>query len=142
MMQNLLIYNEINSLPAANSICIRQENVETIKYWELDPELEINLESEEEYKKEYVKILEEAVNCRLRSEFKLGFELSGGLDSSSIVCLTKKILKKIYDPAEINTFSYTFNELKECDESYFIKKITDQCRYRTSFCHWRPYKSL
>lgn len=121
----LTIYNEINSLPAANSICITQKNVETIKYWKLDPKLEITLESEEEYKKEYIKILEEAINCRLRCEFKLGFELSGGLDSSSIVCLTKKKYKENNNPMKIKTFSYIFNELKECDESYFIRKITD-----------------
>ena len=44
------------------------------------------MNSEEEYVKKFLKIFTEAVKCRLRSSFPLGFELSGGLDSSSVVC--------------------------------------------------------
>ena len=51
-------------------------------------------------------IFTEAVNCRLRSAFPIGFELSGGLDSSSVVCIAKKILKKNNSFKDINTFSF------------------------------------
>ncbi len=47
------------------------------------------MDSDEEYIKAFREIFTEAVNCRLRSAFPIGFELSGGLDSSSVVCMAK-----------------------------------------------------
>ena len=44
--------------------------------------------------KHFEKYLHEAVKCRLRSAYPIGFELSGGLDSSSIVNTGQKNFKK------------------------------------------------
>ena len=49
------------------------------------------IDSEEEYIKAFKDIFSEAIECRLRSAYPVGFELSGGLDSSSVVCMAKKI---------------------------------------------------
>ena len=64
------------------------------KYWEINPESKIIMNSEEDYIKSFLEIFTEAIRCRLRSAFPIGFELSGGLDSSSVVCMAKKILNE------------------------------------------------
>jgi len=62
----------------------------------------------------------------LRSAFPLGFELSGGLDSSSIVCMAKKILDNSNNSqTHINTFSHIFHDIPVSDERYYIQKVVD-----------------
>nr|WP_054858985.1 asparagine synthase-related protein [Methanobacterium formicicum] len=87
-------YKNIYSLTPAHSVIITKDQNKFRKYWELDPDLEISLNSEDEYIATFLKIFEESINCRLRSEFSIGFDLSGGLDSSSIVCMVKHLITK------------------------------------------------
>jgi asparagine synthase (glutamine-hydrolysing) len=120
-------YKDINSFSAAHTMTIHQNNVEIKKYWTLDPESQIIMDSEEEYANKFREIFTEAVKCRLRTAYPIGFELSGGLDSSSIVSIAKKLLNKNGNSCStnINTFSYIFEHFPVSDESYYIKKVTD-----------------
>ena len=87
-------------------------------YWKLDPDYQISMDSEEDYLEAFREIFTEAINCRLRSAYPLGFELSGGLDSSSIVCMVKKkLLKK-----NIKTFSIIYEGFPDADESILYSK--------------------
>lgn len=117
-------YENILSLTAAHLIEIEKINNKIIKYWKLNPNSEIILDSDEEYVATYRHIFTEAVQCRLRSKFQIGFELSGGLDSSSVVCMAKNILSA-KNHVDINTFSIIFDEFPEVDESKYIKIISD-----------------
>ena len=68
--------------------------------------IKIILNSDEDYDNAFLEIFKEAVKCRLRSAFPIGFELSGGFDSSSVVSIAKYILNnKIFYKTYINTFS-------------------------------------
>jgi asparagine synthase (glutamine-hydrolysing) len=121
--RKLTFYNNILRLPASNFLKITFKCQFLDKYWELNPELEIVFDSDEDYYKKFRELFEESIKCRLRSIHPIGFELSGGIDSSSVVVMSKKILSK--DDVNIQTFSLIFNEIKDSDESYFIKKIVD-----------------
>ncbi len=118
-------YKDIVCFAPAHSLTIDDKISKKRKYWELDRDSEINLDSEEEYVLKFRELFEEAVNCRLRSAFPIGFQLSGGLDSSSVLCMAKKILNANDGyKCEINSFSIVFKHIP-CDESFFIKKVTD-----------------
>ena len=123
--KELTFFNNILSLTAAHFISISQKFELKKIYWKLNPETKIVMDSEEEYFKAYKEIFTEAVNCRLRSAFPIGFDLSGGLDSSSVVCTAKNILTKKNSQAVIETFSQTYDYFTESDERYFIKKVLD-----------------
>jgi asparagine synthase (glutamine-hydrolysing) len=114
-------YLDIHRLPAAHSISIDPYNCDLSRYWELDRESEIIMNSEEDYINEFLRIFTEAVRCRLRSAFPIGFELSGGLDSSSVACVGKHILNLKKDSVE--TFSILYKDFPDSDESYFINKV-------------------
>jgi asparagine synthase (glutamine-hydrolysing) len=117
-------YENIFSLPPANSLTINRKKTKTKKYWELNEKSEIIMDSEEEYVNKFRELFREAVQCRLRSAYPVGFQLSGGLDSSSVICMAKEIFKEKGDTSDINSFSYVFDEIP-CDERYYIQKVVD-----------------
>jgi len=124
--KNATFYNNILSLIASHSITISKNYHKVNEFWKLDPESEIVMDSNEEYIQAFKKIFTESIRCRLRSVFPIGFELSGGLDSSSIVC-TSRLLYNKYSPSKsINTFSFIFDDFANCDERYYINKVVEE----------------
>lgn len=130
----LTFYENIMSLISAHSLIVK-EDIKIKKYWKLNPDLQIIFDSENDYVKSFREIFEEAVKCRLRSYFPLGAELSGGLDSSSVACMARTILseKKNRDSKIINTFSRIFDDIPECDERYYSKKVADMDGIKAHF---------
>lgn len=129
-------YKNIYSLPSANQLKIHYNNHSLIQFWKLDPKLKIIYDSDEEYIDNFREIFKKSVNCRLRSVFPIGFELSGGLDSSSVVCMAKTIFKTMdlsVDNEIIKTFSLIFKEFPQVDESHYIKKIVDTGGFKPNF---------
>lgn len=124
-------YEAVQRLPAAYCLTIKENVINKQRYWQLDPDLEIILDSDEDYYDKFREIFEESIKCRLRSNFKIGFELSGGIDSSSVVVTAKKILSE--KNKQINTFSLIFDEIKETDESYFIKKVVEAGAIKSNY---------
>lgn len=119
-------YKDIFPLTSAHSLSIGKNIVDKRKYWKLDPESQIIMDSDEEYIEKFRQIFAEAVNCRLRSAFPIGFELSGGMDSSSIVCMAKKITDEKNSQVDINTFSMIFDDFPEVDERHYIHKVIEK----------------
>ena len=119
-------YENISTLKPAHFIGLKRQKSNFQCYWQLDPEYQVNLESDEEYYSAFRDIFNEAVKCRLRSVFPIGFDLSGGLDSSSVVCTSKEINDKNNNSNEINTFSLVFDQISESDESAYINKIIEK----------------
>jgi asparagine synthase (glutamine-hydrolysing) len=117
-------YKNILRLPPAHTIKISRGGIEIQNYWKLDPEKEIRLSSDEEYAQEFRRIFTEAVRCRLRSALPLGSLLSGGLDSSSITCVARKIFAQ--EGKILDTFSAIFDKNTECDERKFINAVLAQ----------------
>lgn len=65
----------------------------------------------------------DSVRLRLRADVPIGSCLSGGLDSSAIVCVTNDLLKQEGDMAEVQrTFSAT-TTVKQFDESAYIHTV-------------------
>ena len=72
-------------------------------------------------------LLTDAVRLRLRSDVKVGSCLSGGLDSSSIVCIAADILQAQGDFAGQETVTACYEQAKY-DEWAFAKEVVDQTR--------------
>jgi len=119
-------YENIIRLPAAHILKLDLYKVKKNKYWEFYRDKEIQLDSDEDYVKSFLEIFRTAVQCRSRTAFPIGSLLSGGLDSSSIVCNAEKIIRENGDPP-LKTFSAIFEEVPECDEQFYIKKILKGC---------------
>jgi len=75
------------------------------RYWDLTTEVDKEPRSLDYYVKSYRELLEGAVSSHLMSDVPLGVFLSGGLDSSAVAALTKKIRGD-----RIQTFSVGYGE--------------------------------
>jgi asparagine synthase (glutamine-hydrolysing) len=78
----------------------------------------------------FLKLMKDSVNLRLRSDVKVGSCLSGGLDSSTIVCLVNELLKEKNKSEIQETVSSCFAE-KQFDESTFIDVVVEKTKVKS-----------
>lgn len=117
----ITFYQDILRLPPAHSLTVSLTGIKLREYWSLDPQYELKLNSDQEYAEAYLEVFTKAVRCRLRSAFPIGSALSGGLDSSSIVCIAREHLQQ-----PLKTFSGIFESVPESDERPFINAVVEQ----------------
>jgi asparagine synthase (glutamine-hydrolysing) len=79
----------IQQLPAAHLLRLREGRVEVQPYWHPHP-TEVPSDYEEAATS-LRELLTDSIRLRLRSDVPVGSSLSGGVDSSAIVCLASKI---------------------------------------------------
>src|SRR3989441_8528576 len=120
--KEITFYEEIVRLPPAHRMTVSRDGMRIEQSWALDPTREIRLKSDAEYAAAFREIFTEAVRCRLRSAFPVGSMLSGGLDSSSIVCVARKLLAED-GGGKLHTFSAIFPDVPECDEREYIEAV-------------------
>lgn len=117
------VFEGIWALPPAHALKYSraQGTLRIWRYWDLDPEAEIRLPNDEAYAERFLELLTDAVRIRLRSDVPVGSSLSGGLDSSTIVCLIAKQLKNNNQ----KTFSARFHDPRY-DEGKYIQKVIER----------------
>jgi asparagine synthase (glutamine-hydrolysing) len=123
--REITFYQGILRLPAAHTLTASKKKVTLRRYWSLDPTRELHYDSDESYVKAFRGLFTEAVRCRLRSAFPLGSHLSGGLDSSSVVCTARELSSSEGCP-RLHTFSAIFDNVPESDERSCIDLIVNQ----------------
>ncbi|MEM8676157.1 MAG: lasso peptide isopeptide bond-forming cyclase [Cyanobacteria bacterium P01_G01_bin.67] len=128
-------YSDISRLPPAHSLIVDAEGASLSCYWSLEPRLELESRSDEDYALEFQRLFTEAVRCRLRAAFPVGSELSGGLDSSSVACVARNLLKEAGEPELLHTFSAIFERIPECDESEYINQVLAQGGFKSHYLH-------
>jgi asparagine synthase (glutamine-hydrolysing) len=114
-------FNGIHQLPAGHSLTVhasRPTQPSVKPFWTLstDSELELN---DREAVEEFCDLFDSAVRLRLRSDVPVGVALSGGLDSSSVLCKAQQI----HSASQFQTFSACFDE-PEIDEREYIAAAT------------------
>jgi len=119
--KEITFYEDVLRLPPASCLAVSREEVRLWSYWSPDPSRKLRLSSDEEYGEAYREIFTEAVRCRLRSAHPVGSTLSGGLDSSSIVCVSRELLRPA-DNGRLHTFSVVFDEPR-ADERPYIDAV-------------------
>jgi asparagine synthase (glutamine-hydrolysing) len=93
---HLTPYVGVHAVPPCSFVLLRplKDGIErTIsKYWDFDPGKRIRYRSDAEYEEHFRGVLATAVRRRLRSDRPVLAELSGGMDSSSIVCISDIVI--------------------------------------------------
>lgn len=87
------IYQNIYRILPAHNMVINANGIRKWRYFQFDPDKEIRLASDEEYIEAFKEKFEHAIRVRLRSQYPIGAELSGGLDSSAIDIIADRMLR-------------------------------------------------
>jgi asparagine synthase (glutamine-hydrolysing) len=121
-------FEGIQELRPAHYISLRDGKLICRRYWDLDPKHHEIMSSDQAYSERFREIFEDAVRLHLRSDVAVGTCLSGGLDSSSIVCIANHLLLDEHAlPSELvgehqKTFSSCFDDSR-FDERPFIEQV-------------------
>jgi asparagine synthase (glutamine-hydrolysing) len=123
---DLTPYSEIRSVPPAASLCFRGSKSLARTYWAFNPTPAIRCKSDREYEECFRHLLRSSVRRRLRTDTPILAELSGGLDSSSIVCMADDIRAKENLNAKcIDTFSYYDSKEPEDNDRIHVAIIEE-----------------
>jgi len=127
-------YAGIYRLPPGHCMSVTPDSIEVQRYWNPDPQREIRYRNDDEYGEHFREVFEASVRSRLRTDAPVAAWLSGGLDSSSIVCMASRILKEKSSTAlRMETFSLVFDEVRVCDERQFINAVIGHCGAKANF---------
>jgi asparagine synthase (glutamine-hydrolysing) len=120
-------FRGIRAVPAGHALVLEPGGSRLWRYWQLEPPDELRYRSEAEYAEHFRALLFDVVESRLRSAGPLGALLSGGLDSSSLVCTAQELYRggRAVESGFI-TFTFSFGGL-DCDETDLVREI--QAKY-------------
>jgi asparagine synthase (glutamine-hydrolysing) len=132
-------FDGIQKLEAGHYLILDRECQLTKKqYWDIDTTKQNENISFKDASEKFQELMLKSVSLRLRSDVPVGSSLSGGLDSSTIVCLINQLNadKKITQ----KTFSARFKNFEK-DEGYFMEKVI-QATHADSHFTWPDEESF
>jgi asparagine synthase (glutamine-hydrolysing) len=111
-------YKGILAVPAGCAVFITADNVQRRPFWSLPIDREIRYRDEGTYEEHLRHLFRESVQARLARDTPTCSELSGGLDSSSVVCMAHRLRSESRGGAsDLITLSYTHEN--SADEKFF-----------------------
>jgi len=110
----------IHSIKPGHYLVFDDHQVNIHSYYQLKPADSSNLEQ----------LIKGAVALRMRSDVEVGALLSGGIDSTSLVCLVKDLSLSEH----LKTFTADFDE-KEFSERLYVEKTLEKTGFHGSFIH-------
>ncbi|MBM3771791.1 MAG: hypothetical protein FJW27_11030 [Acidimicrobiia bacterium] len=117
------LYRHLMRLPPAHTLVVTRADLRLWRYWIPGPKHETRYRDPADYAVHFRDLFREAVRCRTRSIARVGAYLSGGLDSSSVVCMAERLRRDEMIPdVGFETFSLVFPGL-DCDESQYINDV-------------------
>jgi asparagine synthase (glutamine-hydrolysing) len=123
----------IHSVPPSSSVLLQTGKHTVTKYWDFDLNNQIRYRTDAEYEEHFRTVFARAVQRRLRSDRPVLAELSGGRDSSSIVCVADKIIARGDAETErLDTISYYDDSEPNWNERPYFTKIEEK-RGRTGY---------
>ncbi len=118
-------YEGILRLPAGHCLTVTPGGGTARAYWQLDPTRELRPGSDAEYAEQFRELFTDAVRCRLRSVSPAAAALSGGLDSSSVVCVARAV-QEAAGTGPLPTYTARFPTIPRCDEGAYVAAVEAQ----------------
>lgn len=120
-MPNETFWKKIEQLPGGHYLKLSNNNLEIIKWYHFEQRVKQNRSlTKEDVKRKYRELLEDSIRLRFRSDVPVGINLSGGLDSSTLLTYVNKQISS--EGIEAYTF-YTNNSYY--DELPWVESMID-----------------
>lgn len=135
----------IKSVPPGSYVLFQPESTRVREYWNFEPGKKIAYRDDRQYEEHFRAVFGESVRRRLRSTSPVLSELSGGMDSSSIVCMADALAASgLQETPKLDTISYYDDSEPNWNESPFFRKVEQRrgctgCHVAFNFKnHWNP----
>ena len=122
----------IKSLPAGHTLTWQNDSLQIRRWYDLAERsgLELDRRPLEAVQEEYLSLLADSVRLRFRSDVPVGINLSGGLDSSTLLGLVQQL-----QGPESEVIAYTFvTGDKEYDELPWVEQMLARTRHPLRVC--------
>jgi asparagine synthase (glutamine-hydrolysing) len=121
---HLTPYQEIHSVPPSSFVRIQPDKVTTHRYSNVENAKPIRYSTDRQYEEHFLSVFREAVRRRIDSPKPILAELSGGMDSSSIVCMADSLLAGgVLQTPRIDTVTYCDATEVTWDEMPLVSKV-------------------
>lgn len=131
---SLTPYIGLHSVPPSSFVSLTREKQTVSKYWDLAPSKHIRYPSAADYEQHFYDVFCNSVRRRLRSDRPILAELSGGMDSSSIVCMADRLIaERSAEAPRLHTLSYYDNTEPNWNELPYVAIVENNRSKRG--CH-------
>ncbi|HYV13007.1 MAG TPA: asparagine synthase-related protein [Pyrinomonadaceae bacterium] len=118
-------YKDIYSVPPGHTVCVSSKGTTIRRFWSMPTGDTIHYQNQHRYEEELRALFREAVAVRLQTASPVLAELSGGLDSSSVVCMAQHLIRSgAVNAPHLATVSFTWQN--SLDEP-FIREVESHC---------------
>jgi len=112
-------FNGMLSLPPASTLVYENNNMNISKYWDVPFDMKLKDIKFEEASEIFMHLLKRSVSLQLRSDVPVGLNLSGGLDSSSLLVLMDEQSRK---KSPLHAFTLIYGDALY-DEDTCVKEL-------------------
>jgi asparagine synthase (glutamine-hydrolysing) len=124
---HLTPYAGVLSVPPSCSVLIREGKITVDRYWDFDPAKGVRYSKQAQYEDHFRTYLAQSIRRRLRSDSPVLAQLSGGIDSSSIVCLADLVMARGNAEAPgLHTVSYYDDSEPNWNERPYFMKVEEK----------------
>ncbi|MFN3326170.1 MAG: asparagine synthase-related protein [Bryobacteraceae bacterium] len=131
-------FNEIRAVPPGHLVSVGPDGVRCEPFWVWDESRSVRYRRDEEYEEHFRTLLAGGVKDRLREGSRNWAFLSGGLDSSTIVCMADRLSLQGDVDGHVDTVTYVYDE-SDRGERYYVAEIERQrgrpTQYLDAFLH-------
>lgn len=130
-LPNETFWQNIHQLPGGHFLTFKNNSLQ-IKKWYFFEERILKLQSQfNDNEEEYItNLLLRAINLRFRADVPVGFNLSGGLDSSTLLAL---IDQQSIDKSSVEAFTFVTND-ERYDEIKWVKSMLENRPFHLNVC--------
>lgn len=122
-------YKGIYSVPAGHAVIVTSTDTKVRRFWSLPIRDEVRYRDHHRYEEQLRALFREAVSVRLQTEALVLAELSGGLDSSSVVSMANHLMLGGLVPASsLTSVSYVW---KNSLDEPFIREVESFCKIKS-----------
>jgi asparagine synthase (glutamine-hydrolysing) len=124
---HLTPYVGVHSVPPSSCVRVCPGRRAIERYWQFDPTTRIRYSTDAEYEEHFRELLSTSIRRRLRADTPVLAELSGGMDSSSIVCVADDVVAE-GNPStpRLDTISYYNDSEPNWNERPYFTKVEER----------------
>jgi asparagine synthase (glutamine-hydrolysing) len=122
-------YPGVYSVPPGHAVCITADSTTVHSFWTLPATDVVRYRDERRYDEQARQLFRDAVAARLQTDTPVAAELSGGLDSSSVVCVADSLIRSgTVTAPRLTTISYVHEGSLDAP---FISEVEASCGFES-----------